>query len=212
MNLAELPLHIQLKIQGVRNITAKTLGRPSKGHCTWCLGEVKGKRRTWCSNSCVEAYNRLIAVPTTIPDRDGWKCAKCHQDIQELERARDYVRLLVGEIAQLEQRIALPSPIVNILGDPYDCEDKGRLRTLQHAVWTAANQYPGLFRTGATPQFKDRTPYEIDHIIPVSQGGTTTADNLMLLCAGCHKLKTAQERKNEKFRSSSRHVSDSRSV
>ena len=34
---------------------------------------------------------------------------------------------------------------------------------------------------------------EVDHIIPQSQGGRHTWDNLQLLCAGCHKAKTAKE-------------------
>jgi 5-methylcytosine-specific restriction endonuclease McrA len=39
---------------------------------------------------------------------------------------------------------------------------------------------------------------QVDHVIPVSQGGGHTADNLRALCAGdgtcqCHERKTAQE-------------------
>ena len=35
---------------------------------------------------------------------------------------------------------------------------------------------------------------EIDHIIPLSEGGGNDIDNLWLLCIDCHKKKTSQER------------------
>jgi 5-methylcytosine-specific restriction endonuclease McrA len=34
---------------------------------------------------------------------------------------------------------------------------------------------------------------QVDHIIPVSQGGLNTDDNLRVLCYDCHKKKSAQE-------------------
>lgn len=45
--------------------------------------------------------------------------------------------------------------------------------------------------------------FEIDHIIPLEQGGPDTDDNRQLLCVtrpdkiGCHELKTNQERKGK---------------
>jgi 5-methylcytosine-specific restriction endonuclease McrA len=41
--------------------------------------------------------------------------------------------------------------------------------------------------------------YEIDHIVPFSEGGKTTYENLRLLCRECHKARTKQwhaDRKN----------------
>lgn len=38
--------------------------------------------------------------------------------------------------------------------------------------------------------------YEVDHIIPLSQGGSDTPDNMQLLTVEQHKLKTARERAN----------------
>lgn len=34
---------------------------------------------------------------------------------------------------------------------------------------------------------------DVDHIIPRSEGGPNTPDNLRPLCAGCHRRKTAQD-------------------
>lgn len=36
--------------------------------------------------------------------------------------------------------------------------------------------------------------YEVDHIIPLSQGGTNDDSNLLCLCRKCHGIKTFQER------------------
>lgn len=35
---------------------------------------------------------------------------------------------------------------------------------------------------------------EVDHIIPLRQGGSNRWDNLQALCKSCHSRKTAQER------------------
>jgi len=46
----------------------------------------------------------------------------------------------------------------------------------------------------------DKTPegYEIDHIIPLSHGGTDDPSNMQLLTKDEHRKKTAQERKQQK--------------
>lgn len=36
--------------------------------------------------------------------------------------------------------------------------------------------------------------WEIDHIVSLENGGTNDESNLQLLCAGCHKLKTSNDR------------------
>lgn len=38
------------------------------------------------------------------------------------------------------------------------------------------------------------TNLEVDHIVPLSEGGSNEYDNLWLLCRQCHKEKTAAER------------------
>jgi 5-methylcytosine-specific restriction endonuclease McrA len=36
---------------------------------------------------------------------------------------------------------------------------------------------------------------EVDHVVPRSEGGTDDPDNLRVLCAPCHKVKSDRERK-----------------
>jgi 5-methylcytosine-specific restriction protein A len=35
---------------------------------------------------------------------------------------------------------------------------------------------------------------DVDHVIPLYQGGTDTADNLQALCKVCHKIKTNEDK------------------
>lgn len=39
-------------------------------------------------------------------------------------------------------------------------------------------------------KFRAAEDYEVDHIIPLSGGGTDDDDNLQILCPGCHLIKT----------------------
>lgn len=48
--------------------------------------------------------------------------------------------------------------------------------------------------TGGRP-CGSRDRVQVDHVIPVSQGGTHHLDNLRALCKPCHDRKTAQEGK-----------------
>ena len=40
---------------------------------------------------------------------------------------------------------------------------------------------------------------EIDHVLPVAEGGTDDMENLQTLCRGCHKLKTKEQKQREAY-------------
>lgn len=46
------------------------------------------------------------------------------------------------------------------------------------------------------PTLPDPGPLEIDHILPLVDGGTHDLDNLQFLCKSCHRSKTARENKD----------------
>lgn len=53
---------------------------------------------------------------------------------------------------------------------------------LRKDIWPECAQCKGEFLP---------SQIDIDHITPLSKGGEDVADNVQLLCKGCHKVKTA---------------------
>jgi hypothetical protein len=48
-------------------------------------------------------------------------------------------------------------------------------------------------RRGTVGRWSPGRPWEVDHRIPLIDGGAFTIDNLQLLCNVCHRVKTARE-------------------
>ena len=46
--------------------------------------------------------------------------------------------------------------------------------------------------TAASPRRGKKPPFHVDHVIPVSAGGETAADNLALACVSCSLRKAAR--------------------
>ncbi|MFE6226886.1 HNH endonuclease [Streptomyces sp. NPDC057854] len=43
----------------------------------------------------------------------------------------------------------------------------------------------------------EREGLEVDHVLPIAQGGSWTLDNAQTLCKGCHREKTAKDRRQQ---------------
>ncbi|MFI2909448.1 HNH endonuclease [Streptomyces sp. PDY-4] len=43
-----------------------------------------------------------------------------------------------------------------------------------------------------------RERLEVDHVVPIAQGGTWTLDNAQTLCQDCHKVKSAEDRRHRR--------------
>ena len=54
--------------------------------------------------------------------------------------------------------------------------------------------YPGIIGRYNEGRAIDSTNWEIDHIIPLSEGGSNNTNNRQYLCALCHRKKTEEER------------------
>lgn len=120
------------------------------GTCTWCGKKVTGRRRTWCSDDCVQTYLgcNQQALRQRAYERDRGVCAECGLDVDRLMRAvvRDLAHLgfrwvLVYSRSRVWKWLGLKCPpqsrpepwdadhIVPICegGDPHDLEN---VRTL----------------------------------------------------------------------------------
>jgi len=72
------------------NPDGKLRGPGGRTACRWCGQEVKGRRRSWCSESCVDEY--LVRQNQSHARRAVWKrdrgvCAQCGMDCTKMKRA-----------------------------------------------------------------------------------------------------------------------------
>lgn len=139
-------------------------GRPL---CRWCGQEVPTARRTWCSEACVVEYralNNVRAAREFLTERDGAQCQLCGEDA---EGTRRLLKRLYFAARPLQS-----SPI----------EAERRCAAALHAVIAEGLQALGLHLW--------RSFTEVDHRVPLSEGGEHCLENLRLLCSPCHLAET----------------------
>jgi len=73
-----------------RRVVAKAspgYGPNGRRLCRWCHQEVPaGRRRTWCSDRCVQEYRSIAAPREAVFERDRGVCASCGFDTERLRR------------------------------------------------------------------------------------------------------------------------------
>jgi 5-methylcytosine-specific restriction endonuclease McrA len=71
-----------LKFQ--RYLVSADIPANEKGFCRWCGGKLKGRRRRWCSDDCINEFmirNNGSVIRHLVWLRDNGVCAKCGIDI-----------------------------------------------------------------------------------------------------------------------------------
>lgn len=141
-----------------------------KGICRGCRGPITEKyRKTWCSHECHQKFDPFY-VKQLVRQRDKERCVFCGRDCSRK--------------AQWVYRETSPNP-------PEYEKDCG----LKYP-WDAAKFH-------AHPLYQDychklrkwerqRPKPEYDHIVPHSEGGLFTVENIRLLCHECHLQRTAE--------------------
>lgn len=63
-------------------------GPNGRGLCKWCLNEVPPRRRTWCSQECVDEFDKRTpeGFRRLVLERDGGICQHCGVDCFEIEK------------------------------------------------------------------------------------------------------------------------------
>jgi 5-methylcytosine-specific restriction enzyme A len=81
-----------------------------KGICRWCGSQVPKGRRSWCSQTCVNAYldaSDWSRMRRKCFERDRYRCQICGRNIEATERwVRGVKRFLRYEAARKFERLA----------------------------------------------------------------------------------------------------------
>lgn len=161
-----------------------------KGKCRGCHEPVPKGRRTWCSNACNDKFDpRRVRYFCRV--RDNEICSQCGIDT---ERMRN--RFLH----------ACRFPAVNhweyYTGNELRREeyDKACAIARKHSErWhIAAKKRKSAMVAAGWPYHATRDWWEMDHIIPFSEGGLTVLENVRTLCVLCHKKRTKKWHKERK--------------
>jgi 5-methylcytosine-specific restriction endonuclease McrA len=229
-----LPDHIftALNRLTVRTYNARHLGKlqrdpkdPKRYLCRWCHGSVPRGKKTWCSTLCIESF-QLISDPrlveAAILKRDSSKCQLCGVDVTVLQEQLNALAAMIreaGHLARGYKWVSNSRPFERVEADGK------RLQELDALIAVEAERHPHLFtlsrrvrnvltgwneprtklRALQRPELKKAHAYEIDHILPLSLGGSSLPHNLRTLCIHCHKVETgngaarlAKQRRSEK--------------
>lgn len=159
-----------------------------RGRCRECGAKLEGRRRSWCSDECVELYmvrSHPSAARRAVLERDAGVCAECHLGTLVLEA--DLERL-AREVCRrwFEER-----------GDQLGYGSTFWLsrqcpRKLYERIRVARQVRLELLGWGHL--FRRRSFWDADHVVPRAAGGESIMANLQTLCVGCHSAKTTESR------------------
>lgn len=120
--------------------------------------------RSFCSDMCEKDY--LVGTDTSYLRREIW-----NRDQGVCKTCG--VNTLLIRVAYVNERIRRRLAI--------KASEKDELVTLLEQL--------GFHTSRGVP-----ITWNVDHIVPISKGGSLTMDNSQTLCVPCHKLKTKKER------------------
>lgn len=152
----------------VFHLSSLKLPEGLKKKCVWCLGDLVGKQRRWCSDAACVNSALAWANPQkeyglgVLLIRQGFKCKDC---------AYDY-----GSI--IEEMYRQPKI-------PYGIKESQNNWRATFSYWVIVKLKQHMHAYAP-----ERKP-EVDHVTPIYKGGLALEiDNLQCLCYICHKTKT----------------------
>ena len=168
-----------------RNLSLRDLSPRKKGECRWCGKPVGGRRRSWCSQACVDQY-LVRSDPATarrlVYGRDRGVCALCGLDTVRLAAVAGAELRRVKALAA-DSRRDWPQPLrdlwrvlVLLDGHPYEV--------------------PVSWGWRGPHSIKAARLWQADHVVPVAEGGGACGlENLRTLCVWCHSRETGALRR-----------------
>lgn len=147
--------------------------------CRRCGQSCRPPRRSWCSDECVHEYqirSNAAYAREEVRKRDGGVCAKCGCDTVALARRLARLRTRLKQKRNANYDYSGGRTALSDRGYTRRCERVGRWIRIAESRWSA--------------------PWDMDHILPVSEGGGTCGlENLRTLCVPCHLDETAELRR-----------------
>lgn len=143
--------------------------------CRWCDGLVPPPKKTFCSEHCIHEW-KLRTQPEYrrpyILDRTKGVCEICGTNTFELQERLQY----------------LTAQATNDFGQPWHQSGPVWPIGFGAVLHEAASHGVSLAKTFVL--LRRKHPYDVDHIVPLVEGGGHGLDNLRLLCIGCHESVT----------------------
>lgn len=167
-----------------------------KGKCRGCGKPVPKGRQTWCSNLCY-ATRCPAMVKMAVRARDKGVCAICGIDTERAEARMPHPHRGMPVV-----NIYHPRFRENGFSNPFNhkrYELAQSIRIKHEKQWreAAAKRREHFIKLGF-PYWETGHWCEADHIIPHSEGGEYTLENMRTLCVPCHKKRTREWHKLRK--------------
>lgn len=141
----------------------------------------RATKEQWAADRARQQSEPVLVLSTT--DRNLWQFqSRFYWDSDSLNGSQVYA-LLVTRAHREQQRIDRAQAMVAMGSVP-----RGQVRG---AIPDDLKQYVWLRDGGRCRQCGNQHELQYDHIIPVSMGGATTAENLQILCGPCNRRKGA---------------------
>ena len=175
--MAKKPKHRKPTRPDGKRMSCSTVKRDPDGRplCRWCDQPVPPPKLTFCGPDCIHEW-KLRSQPSYlrvyVEDRDHGICALCGIDTFELQR---HLRALYRDVR----------------------DDKGRpwfrSKTFWPITFGIVVKEALRFRLSVAQLFRlleRRHPYDVDHTVPLIEGGGHGLTNVRSLCIGCHSEET----------------------
>jgi len=127
--------------------------------------------------------NRTPAAVGRVGERSYWWFQqRFYSDNDGLSQSEIYA-LLITRQQREQQRIAIAQAIVAVAGTPQPSSRRAIPDDVKQYIWARDGGRCRSCGSGVELQF--------DHVIPIALGGSSTADNLQVLCGPCNRRKGA---------------------
>ena len=171
------------------------------------VSQWKG-RRSFCSRACIEQYG-LIQVRCSWPGCQTLMPARTSQMSRHSRQYFNYKTHLTKRGYYAKFPICQPhvDRVITALGPATRLSSFHRIITRVERGYTTRSLSNRMFRfvlferasgacqaCGAALEFGATKTWQVDHVVPVFRGGASKIDNLQVLCAPCHDLKSAPEK------------------